>query len=111
MEIINNTFYSPNQTNIMVNGGSANVEILNNILWTGGGYDLDIANDSHSGFFSDYNDLYTTGSGQIVALPGRGVSLSILDWQNDVAAVRPPLDRHDGRNPTWAQPHSVELGI
>ncbi len=46
VKIINDTFYSPNQTNSQIDGGSSNVQVLNNILQTGGGYDLNIASNS-----------------------------------------------------------------
>ena len=110
VEIVNNTFYSPDQTNILVNGGSANVEILNNVLWTGGGYDLDIAANSRTGFYSDYNDLYTTGSGQIVRYAGVGFG-DILDWQDDVALYDLHSIGTTVVNPTWAQPQFVGLGL
>ena len=58
------------------------MEVLNNILWTAGGYDLDIATDSRTGFFSDYNDLYTTGSGLIVSIIWKHWDPDVLDWQD-----------------------------
>ena len=50
----------------MVVDGAADVEIRNNILWAADGYDIYVANDSTSGYFSDYNDLYATGAGKLV---------------------------------------------
>ena len=109
VEIVNNSFYSPDQTNILVNGGSSDVEVLNDILWTGGGYDLSIADDSRLGFFSDYNDLYTTGGGQIVHYL---VDFSdILNWQDDVALYDLHSIGATVVNPTWAQPRFVDLGF
>jgi len=110
VEIINNSFYSPNQTNILVNGGSTNVEILNNVLWTGAGYDLAIAADSRVGFFSDYNDLYTTGTGEIVQYIGVAFS-DLLDWQDTVALYDLHSIGTTVVNPTWTQPRFVNLGF
>ena len=85
------------------------MEILNNILWTGGGYDLDIAADSHSGFFSDFNDLYSTGGGLIVHyLEDFSV---ILDWQDDVALYDLHSIGTTVVNPTAAQPQFVDLAL
>ena len=44
---------------------SQNVQLRNNILWTPRGYDISVANDSQQGFDSNYNLLYTTGTGKI----------------------------------------------
>ena len=41
------------------------MSLRNNILWVEAGYDISVAADSQVGFQSDYNDLYTTGSGKI----------------------------------------------
>ena len=69
--------------NVRLEGGSSNVEVRSNILWAETGYDLYVANDSQTGFFSDYNDLYATGSGRI-AYWTRDFT-DVLDWQADVA--------------------------
>ena len=41
------------------------VRHFHSFLWSGGGYDISVASDSQSGFASDYNLFYTTGSGQL----------------------------------------------
>ena len=70
------------------------------------GFDLYIADDSQSGFYSDYNDLYSTGTGKLVSWDGY-VFTDILDWQQDVDQ----FDLHSigttAVNPTWAQPRFV----
>ncbi len=110
VEIVNNSFYSPTQNNIQVDNGSSDVEILNNILWTGGGYDIAIDNASRTGYFSDYNDLYSTGSGQLIQY--LGVSFDdILDWQDDVDLYDLHSIGTTVVNPTWAQPQFVDLGF
>jgi len=54
VRVFNNTFYSRTGDLIRIEGGSNEVEVQNNILWSGAGFDLYIANNSQSGFFSDY---------------------------------------------------------
>ncbi|MFI5378326.1 MAG: right-handed parallel beta-helix repeat-containing protein, partial [Tepidisphaerales bacterium] len=107
VRIINNTFYSTSGNNIQVDGGSSNVQALNNIMWTTAGYDLYVADNSRAGFFSDYNDLFSTGTGKLVHWLLDFID--ILDWQ--VTLNR--LDLHSiGTtviNPTWAQPQFVNL--
>ena len=83
LQVLQNTFYAATGDNIRIEGGAANVELLNNTLWAEGGYDLFVANDSRSGFFSDYNDLYASRAGRPVWW---AVDFTdILDWQADVA--------------------------
>lgn len=83
VRLYQNTVYAPDGDAIRIEAGAGGVEVLNNILWTGAGYDLYVGNDSRSGFFSDYNDLHATGAGRLVfwALDFKDV----LDWQADVA--------------------------
>ena len=107
VEIVGNTFYAPQGDNIRVEGGSSQVEVLDDILWAESGYDIYVANDSQSGFFSDYNDLYVTGTGKI----GYWTMdfTDILDWQDDIDA----FDLHSiGAtvvNPAWAEPQFYDL--
>ena len=79
VRIVSNTFYTTLGNNIQVDGGSSNVQILDSILWNTTGYDIDVADNSRSGFFSDYNDLFTTGTGKIVHWLLDFTD--ILDWQ------------------------------
>jgi hypothetical protein len=79
--LASNTVYQPAGDALDVQGNAQNVTLDNNILWTQAGYDLSVASDSQVGFASDYNDLYTTGSGQVafwqdVAQP------TLSAWQN-----------------------------
>ena len=60
VRVFNNTFDSLTGDLIRIEGSSSEVEVQNNILWSGAGYDLFVADDSQSGFYSDYNDLYST---------------------------------------------------
>ncbi len=102
VEIVSNTFYAPQGDNIRIEGGSSDVEVRDDILWAESGYDIYVANDSQSGFFSDYNDIYVTGTGKI----GYWTKdfYDILDWQDDIDL----FDLHSiGAtvvNPSWAEP-------
>ena len=49
-QVVNNTVYQIVGDAVQVNGSSQNVTVLNNILWTHAGYDLDVASDSQQGF-------------------------------------------------------------
>ena len=75
----NNTVYQPVGDAVRVDSGSQNVQLRNNILWVQAGYDINIAPDSEVGFASDYNDLYTTGTGKIGLWEGRDFT-SRADW-------------------------------
>ena len=46
VRIVSNTFYAPQGDNIRVVGGSTQVEVRDNILWSESGRDLYVANDS-----------------------------------------------------------------
>ncbi|MGB8860330.1 MAG: right-handed parallel beta-helix repeat-containing protein, partial [Ilumatobacteraceae bacterium] len=102
VHIEGNTVYSPAGDMIRVVGGSKNVEVLRNTLWTENGYDIFVANDSQAGFFSDFNDLYVTGKGK-VGFWTRDFT-DVLDWQADIAR----FDLHSVGatvvNPEWARP-------
>ncbi len=71
-----------------VKDASSNVGLLNNIVWTDGGYDLYVAADSQVGFTSDYNNLYTTNPGDPATTPGTAAVVwwqksftDLFDWQ------------------------------
>ena len=87
VRVFNNTFFAPTSTqvyeatpaNIFV-GGSSQVEIRNNILWAENGFDIYVNSDGTSGYFSDYNDLYSSGTGEIVYWGGQ-VFNDLSVWQ------------------------------
>jgi hypothetical protein len=102
VRVVNNTFYTATGDNIRIEGGSSEIEILNNILWTEAGYDIYLSDNSWDGFWSDYNNLYATGTGTLVHY---AVDFTdILDWQADVSR----FDLHSiGAtvvDPGWAMP-------
>ena len=78
----NNTVYQPVGDAVLVQGGSQNVTLRNNILWVQAvaGYDLNVTADSQVGFNSDYNDLFTSGSGQVAFWQGVPRS-ALFAWQ------------------------------
>ncbi|RLB07355.1 MAG: hypothetical protein DRG59_06530, partial [Deltaproteobacteria bacterium] len=105
VRVINNTFYTATGDNIRLTTGANNVEIRNNILWTEDGYDIYVANDSQTGFYSDYNLLHASGTGKLVFWTKDFAD--ILDWQADVAR----FDLHSMGttviNPAWSEPRFV----
>ena len=102
-----NTFYTATGDNVRLQDGASDFEIQNSILWSESGYDIYVANDSQTGFFSDYNVLYAGASGTLVYWTRDFTD--ILDWQDDVAE----FDLHStGRtvvNPEGGKPHFADL--
>jgi Ca2+-binding RTX toxin-like protein len=102
-----NTFYTATGDNIRIENDASNVEIQNSILWAETGYDIYVANNSQTGFFSDYNTLYAGATGKLVYWTRDFTD--ILNWQDDVALY----DLHSvGKtvvNPDDGKPHFVDL--
>jgi Ca2+-binding RTX toxin-like protein len=102
-----NTFYTATGDNIRIENGSSNVEIQNSILWAQNGYDIYVANNSQSGYFSDYNTLFAGPNGVLVYWTRNFTD--ILDWQDEVALY----DLHSVGatvvNPDDGKPHFVDL--
>ena len=67
----NNTVYQPTGDAIDVVTNDKNVTLMNNILWAQAGYDIKVDPTSEVGFQSDYNDLYTTGTGSVGSWEGQ----------------------------------------
>ncbi len=107
VHITDNTMYTPSGDLVRVVGNSADVEVLRNTLWTENGYDLFIANDSQTGFFSDFNNLYATGAGK-VGFWTRDF-FDVLDWQADIARFDLNSFGATVVNPEWARPRFVNL--
>ncbi|MCK4661139.1 MAG: right-handed parallel beta-helix repeat-containing protein, partial [Phycisphaerae bacterium] len=68
--LINNTVYQPVGDAVRVRQysscyASRDVELRNNILWVGVGYAISVDSNSQQGFVSDYNLLYTSGTGRL----------------------------------------------
>ncbi|MGA2254402.1 MAG: right-handed parallel beta-helix repeat-containing protein, partial [Thermoguttaceae bacterium] len=85
-QYVNNTVYQVSGNAIRLDGGSRSVELRNNILWVLAGYDIYVADDSRTGFNSDYNDLYIgNGSSANVGFwnsaVNNGVQNQLSNWQ------------------------------
>ena len=63
-----NTFYAASGDNIRIENASSNVEIQNSILWAQNGFDIYVADDSQTGYFSDYNTLFAGPNAALVVL-------------------------------------------
>ncbi len=112
VRIVGNTMHALTGDNIRVIGGSSEVEVRNNILWVESGYDLFVDNDSQSGFFSDYNNLYSTDAGKLVHWidANGGITLDfsdVLDWQQDVHRYDLNSIGTTVVDPNWAKPQFV----
>jgi parallel beta-helix repeat protein len=79
VDIESNTIYGPQGNGVQIQSSSSNVTLQNNIVWAESGYDLYVATDSEQGFASDYNNLYTSGTGTIVHWQKDFQDL--FDWQ------------------------------
>ena len=77
--LVNNTVYQPTGDAIDIQSVSTQTALQNNILWAEAGYDVKVDPTSEVGFQSDYNDLYTTGSGSIGSWEGQTYA-SLASW-------------------------------
>lgn len=104
--IYNNTIYAPQGDGIRLRGGSEDVTLKNNIVWTLSGYGLNVDTDSQRGFASDYNNLYASGDGRLVRWQKDFADL--VDWQ-----IEANLDNHSigytAVAPTLDQPRFEDL--
>ena len=99
VQVVNNTVIQEQGNAIQVDDFSNNVQLLNNILWAQSGYAITVAPDSEVGFQSDYNDLYSTGAGQIGLWEGQSFS-NLAEWYYEVG-----LDQHSiDSNPQFIDP-------
>ncbi|HYV35524.1 MAG TPA: right-handed parallel beta-helix repeat-containing protein, partial [Gemmataceae bacterium] len=109
VSIVNNTMFAPSGDNVAISGGSTENQLLNNILWASSGFDINVANDSQKGFFSDFNDLHADGTGKLVHWD---VDFNdILDWQVNVAQFDLHSVGDTVLNPTLATPRIAGVAI
>ena len=80
-EIVNNTIYEPAGDGVDILDQSKNVQLRNNIIWVQSGFDISVATDSQTGFASDYNILYTSGTGQVGLWQGIARA-TLAAWQD-----------------------------
>ncbi len=84
-QIVNNTIYQPagDGDAIEIQNNCSDISLENNILWVQAvdSYDVVVSSDSQNGFDSDYNDLVTSGGGQVALW--QGIARPTLSaWQN-----------------------------
>ena len=84
--LINNTLYQVSGNAVRVDTSSINVELRNNIIWVLAGYDIYVADNSRTGFNSDFNDLFIgTGASAFVGFwnsaVNNGVQNLLSNWQ------------------------------
>ena len=114
VRVFANTMHALTGDNVRVVGGSSEVEVRNNILWVESGYDIFVDNASQSGFFSDYNALFSSGTGRlvhwVVAADGTVLDFTdILDWQEDVNVHDLNSIGTTVVDPAWAKPQFTGL--
>jgi parallel beta-helix repeat protein len=102
-QLSNNTIDQETGTAIQVDSNTNNVHLLNNILWAQAGFDITVTADSEVGFQSDYNDLYTTGTGALGQWQGQTFT-SLADWFYELG-----LDGHSLTvNPQFVNPAGAD---
>ena len=79
------------------------MELRNNILWVTAGYDIYVSADSQTGFASDFNDLYTTGTGQVAFWQGIAQP-TLTHWQNSAFTD----DNSLAQDPTFVDTYGLD---
>ncbi|MEX2185288.1 MAG: right-handed parallel beta-helix repeat-containing protein [Pirellulales bacterium] len=102
VRIIHNSMHAATGNNILVGNVSTGAEIHNNVLWAEQGYDIRVDNAAQSDFFSDYNDLHASGTGNIIYWTRAFTDL--LDWQADIARYDLHSIGTTVVNPAWSEP-------
>ncbi len=106
VRIAGNTIRSLQGDAVRLQNSAVDVDIVSNVLWDDAGYDINVANNSQAGFWSDYNTLYAGPNGKLVYWTQDFTD--ILDWQDDVARY----DLHSVGttvvDPNRAEPHLAE---
>ena len=91
---VNNTVYQTTGDAIDITLHDSNVTLRNNILSAQNGFDILVNSTSEGGFHSDFNDLFTTGSGVIGSWEGQSYG-TLASWilqlnvDNDSQSVNP----------------------
>ena len=89
--LTNNTFFQPTGDAIDIQSTATHTTLQNNILWAEAGYDIKVDPTSETGFQSDYNDLYTTGSGSIGSWESQTYT-TLASWILELNADHHSLD-------------------
>ena len=85
--ITNNTVYEVSGDAVRLDSSAFNVKLRNNIVWVQAGYDVYVADNSRTGFNSDYNDLYIGNGGSAYvgfwnSAVNNGVQSQLSNWQS-----------------------------
>ncbi len=81
-EYLNNTIYQPVGDGIRLDNSSRNNRIVNNIVWVLSGYGIFVANDSQTGFQSDYNLFPQSADPNAFVGSWNGTNRDLLaDWR------------------------------
>ncbi len=64
-QVLNNTVYQSVGDALLINNNSIGIFVRNNILQVDAGYAINVAQNSQTGFNSDYNLIYTTSTGKL----------------------------------------------
>ena len=87
VSVMNNTIFAPQGQGIYLDDWTRQTTIRNNIVWAQQGFDLKVETDSQAGLDTDYNNYYSSGTGQPVWYQKPFADL--YDWQ-----VESYFDRH-----------------
>ncbi len=82
VRIFSNTLVTKLGTNVRITAAASQTELRSNLLWTDDGYNIYVADNSTTGFFSDYNSLIAGANGKVAYWTKD--FFDILDWQEDV---------------------------
>ena len=85
--VTNNTVYQVSGDAVRLDSSAFNVKLRNNIVWVQAGYDVYVADNSRTGFNSDYNDLYIGNGGSAFvgfwnSAVNNGVQSQLSNWQS-----------------------------
>ena len=85
--ITNNTVYQVSGDAVRLDSSAFNVKLRNNIVWVQAGHDVYVADNSRTGFNSDYNDLYISNGGSAFvgfwnSAVNNGVQSQLSNWQS-----------------------------
>jgi parallel beta-helix repeat protein len=76
-----NTIYETNADGIRIQDASQHTNLRNNIIWVDSNHGIYVANDSQTGFNSDYNLIYATGSG-VTGYWQSTTYATLVEWRN-----------------------------
>ena len=116
--ITNNTVYQVSGDAVRLDSSAFNVKLRNNIVWVQAGYDIYVADNSRTGFNSDYNDLYIGNGGSANvgfwnSAVNNGVQSQLSNWQSATGqdahsiSANPDFVNINGNDGCWATRRST----